>query len=90
MRDSKGGRPPGATQPTLNELLAKYNGKVRLAYRDFPLSPVPPYAQKTAEASRYAGEQGKFWDYHRLLFANQSPTTGRNRPNGNSWVQPRG
>jgi protein-disulfide isomerase len=62
----------GRIEPTLNELLNKYDGKVRLAYRDFPLSPIHPYAQKAAEASRCAGEQGKFGDYHDLLFANQA------------------
>lgn len=56
----------------MNGLLAKYDGKVRLAYRDFPLSQLHPYAQKAAESSRCAGEQGKFWDYHDLLFANQA------------------
>jgi protein-disulfide isomerase len=62
----------GRIEPTLNELLSKYDGKVQLAYRDFPLSHIHPYAQKAAEASRCAGEQGKFWDYHGLLFANQA------------------
>jgi len=53
----------------LNELLAKYDGKIRLAYRDFPLREIHAQAQSAAEASRCAGEQGKFWEYHDLLFA---------------------
>jgi len=57
-------------QPTLKNLLAKYEGKVSLAYRDFPLREIHPQAQSAAEASRCAGEQGKFWKYHDLLFAN--------------------
>ena len=57
--------------PTLEKLLTQYEGKVRLAYRDFPLSQIHPQAQKAAEASRCAGEQGKFWEYHDLLFADQ-------------------
>ncbi len=48
----------------------KYDGKVRLAYRDFPLQQIHPQAQMAAEASRCAAEQGKFWEYHDLLFAN--------------------
>lgn len=55
---------------TVQGLLAKYDGRVKLAYRDFPLREIHPQAQKAAEASRCAAEQGKFWEYHDLLFAN--------------------
>jgi len=61
-----------SVQPTLKSLLAKYEGRVSLAYRDLPLRDVHPQAQLAAEASRCAGEQGKFWEYHDLLFANQN------------------
>jgi protein-disulfide isomerase len=57
-------------ESTINEILAKYHGKVRLGYRDFPLSQMHPQAELAAEASRCAGEQGKYWEYHDLLFAN--------------------
>jgi len=56
-------------QPTLKNLLAKYEGRVSLAYRDFPLREIHPQAQLAAEASRCAGEQGQFWPYHDILFA---------------------
>jgi protein-disulfide isomerase/Tfp pilus assembly protein PilF len=55
-------------QPTLKNLLAKYAGRVSLAYRDFPLREIHPQAESGAESSRCAGEQGKFWEYHDLLF----------------------
>jgi protein-disulfide isomerase len=58
--------------PTLNKILQDYDGQVRLVYRHFPLNSIHPQAQKAAEASECAGEQGKFWEYHDLLFANQS------------------
>ena len=58
--------------PTLRLLMAKYNGQVSLAYRDFPLREIHPQAQLAAEASRCAGDQGKFWEYHDALFANSS------------------
>jgi protein-disulfide isomerase len=58
--------------PTLAEVLSKYAGKVRLSYRDFPLRQIHPQAEKAAEAARCAAEQGKFWEYHDLLFANQA------------------
>ena len=41
-----------------------------LAYRDLPLRDIHPQAQLAAEASRCALEQGKFWEYHDLLFEN--------------------
>ena len=59
-------------QPTLKRLLTKYEGRLSLAYRDFPLREIHPQAQLAVESSRCAGEQGKFWEYHDLLFA--SPT----------------
>src|SRR5713226_1342806 len=61
-----------SVQPTLKSLLAKYEGRVSLAYRDLPLRDIHPQAELAAEASRCAGEQGKFWEYHDLLFANQN------------------
>src|SRR2546425_651179 len=57
-------------QPTLKSLLAKYEGRVSLAYRDFPLRGMHGQAELGAESSRCAGEQGRFWEYHDLLFAN--------------------
>jgi len=57
-------------EATLKELLAKYPGGIKVSYRDFPLSQIHPRAELAAEASRCAGEQGKYWEYHDLLFAN--------------------
>ena len=57
-------------QPTLKNLLAKYEGRVSLAYRDFPLRGLHGHAELGAESSRCASEQGKFWEYHDLLFEN--------------------
>src|SRR5260370_12257758 len=61
-----------SVQPTLKPLLARYEGRVSLAYRDLPVRDIHPQAELAAEASRCAGEQGKFWEYHDLLFANQN------------------
>jgi len=57
-------------QTTLKTLLARYQGRVSLAYRDFPLRGMHGQAELAAESSRCAGEQGRFWEYHDLLFAN--------------------
>ena len=56
-------------QPTLAQLLERYPGKVKLAYRDFPIDSLHPQARRAAEAARCARDQGKFWEYHDLLFA---------------------
>ena len=46
-------------------------GKVKYVFRHFPLN-FHANAQKAAEAAECASEQGKFWEYHDVLFANQS------------------
>jgi protein-disulfide isomerase len=62
-------------QPTFDELLSRYNGKVRLVHKDLPLDSLHPQARQAAEAARCAYEQGKFWEYHDKLYAN-SPKAG--------------
>ncbi|HYL79806.1 MAG TPA: thioredoxin domain-containing protein [Candidatus Acidoferrum sp.] len=57
-------------QPTLNELLTRYPGKLKLVYRDFPIDSLHPGARKAHEAARCANDQGKFWAYHDRVFAN--------------------
>lgn len=57
---------------TLNDLLAKYGKEVRLVYRQFPLSQIHPFAEKAAEASLCAADQGHFWEMHDLMFQGQA------------------
>jgi protein-disulfide isomerase len=57
-------------QPTLEQLQVKYPKQVKLVFRDFPLDNLHPQARGAAEAARCAKEQGKFWEYHDLLFTN--------------------
>lgn len=56
--------------PVLERVMEKYQGKVVLAYRHFPL-PGHTQAMIAAEASECAREQGKFWEMHDLIFKNQ-------------------
>jgi protein-disulfide isomerase len=58
-------------QPVLEKLEAEYKGKVAFAYKDAPL-PMHPHAQKAGEAARCAGAQGKYWEYHDLLFSSKA------------------
>jgi protein-disulfide isomerase len=55
----------------LNQVLERYPDQVKLAFRDFPILNIHPHAQKAAEAAHCAAEQGKFWEYHDLLFEKQ-------------------
>jgi protein-disulfide isomerase len=65
----------GRAESTVENLLKKYKGKVKLAFRDFPLSAIHPFAEGAAEASRCAGAQDKFWPMHDAMYANQSKLT---------------
>jgi len=47
-------------------------GKVNFVYRDFPIQSIHPNALPAAVASECANEQGKYWEYHDILFENQS------------------
>jgi protein-disulfide isomerase len=57
-------------EETMAQVRTKYGEQVVIVFRDFPLS-FHKSAQKAAEAAGCAGEQGKFWEYHDKLFANQ-------------------
>jgi protein-disulfide isomerase len=46
-------------------------GKLRYTFRDLPLDRIHPQARKAAEAAHCAGEQGKYWEMHDLLFQYQ-------------------
>ena len=69
-----------AAQPTVDKVLADFKGKVRFVYRDFPLDQgcnanlprqLHPFACRASLAADCANEQGKFWEYHDLLFERQ-------------------
>ena len=55
--------------PSLNRVLARMEGRVRLVFRHFPVTSKHPRAQATAEAAEAAALQGRFWEMHDALFA---------------------
>jgi predicted DsbA family dithiol-disulfide isomerase len=61
----------GGLFPTLKQVEKNYAEKVRIVYRQFPLTNIHPHAQKAAEASLCANEQKKFWEFHDSMFSNQ-------------------
>lgn len=56
--------------PTLDQVKQQYGDKVRIVFRQFPLN-FHQNAQKAAEASLCANDQGKFWQMHDAMFENQ-------------------
>lgn len=61
-------------QPTLKQVLNAYPNEVRLVYKDFPLS-FHKQAKNAAKAARAAGEQGKYWEMHDLIFEKYNTLT---------------
>jgi protein-disulfide isomerase len=59
-------------QGVMDQVLARYSGKVRLVHMEFPLDGHPE-AVPAARAARCAGEQGKFWEFHRSLMTAPGP-----------------
>jgi protein-disulfide isomerase len=55
-------------RPTVNKVRETYGDKVRWVFRHFPLD-FHAQAEKAGEAAACAGEQGKFWEMHDLLWA---------------------
>lgn len=60
----------GKANATMKQVLKDYDGKVRMVYRDFPLS-FHEQAIPAAIAANCAGVQGKYWEIHDLMMANQ-------------------
>jgi protein-disulfide isomerase len=56
---------------TLKQLESRYEGKIRFAWKHLPLTSIHVYAMDASIAAEAAKRQGKFWEYHDKLFANQ-------------------
>ena len=57
-------------EPTIDQVMKEYAGKVRVAWRNLPL-PFHNNAKPAAIAAMAANQQGKFWQMHEKLFKNQ-------------------
>ncbi len=60
----------GAAAPMLERTLREFDGRVKLVFKHYPLDQ-HPRAMPAARAAVAAGKQGKFWEFHDLLFAHQ-------------------
>lgn len=67
-------------QPIITELLAQYGDKIKFEYKHFPL-PMHPFALRAAVAAEAAGQQGKFYEFHDVVFQNQDEWSRASSPN---------
>jgi len=56
---------------TLKQIRNKYDGKLRVVFKNFPLVSIHHKAIEAARAAMAAGEQGKFWEYRNILLSRQ-------------------
>jgi protein-disulfide isomerase/rhodanese-related sulfurtransferase len=62
-------------EKTAREIREAYARHVRFVFRQFPIAAIHPYAEKAAEASECAGEQGEFWPAFDKLYEGQADLT---------------
>lgn len=60
--------------PTVEQVLKDYKNQVKFYFMQFPLVQIHPFAQKAAEASLCAADQGKFWEWHNKIFTLEQTT----------------
>ncbi len=61
----------GRGEAAAREIRIRYGRQIRFVFRQFPLERIHPYAEKAAEASECAGEQGKFWEMVEKIYSRQ-------------------
>jgi protein-disulfide isomerase len=61
----------GRAYPIVQQVQKHFGKRLRLVFRNFPLSEIHPHAEAAAEVAEFAGAQGKFWEMHDRLFENQ-------------------
>ncbi len=55
----------------VKQLLEEYEGKIRFQFRHFPLTMIHQRSLKASESAVAAGQEGKFWEMHNVLFQNR-------------------
>ena len=66
------------SQETVDRVLQKYGEKIQHVFMDFPIEQIHPRAMPASIAGRCAGDQGKFWEFHKQLFHHQRELTDEN------------
>src|SRR3989338_2783202 len=62
----------------MRQLLLDYPNNVRIVWKDLPATTYPEDSQPLHVAAQCANRQGRFWEYHDELFANQSTGVTQN------------
>ena len=63
--------------PDPRSLLSGKEALIRLVYRHFPAAQAHPHAEMAAEAAEAAAAQGKFWEFHDLVFSRSGELDGK-------------
>ncbi|MDX2265499.1 MAG: DsbA family protein [Hyphomicrobiales bacterium] len=59
-----------AANPVVHALESRFGNALSVVFRHFPLIEIHPIAATAAEAAEYAGDNGRFWEMHDAIFAN--------------------
>lgn len=70
-----------AMYPVIADVLEQYGEQIRFEYKHFPIERIHPLAVQAAMAAEAAGQQGKFYEFHDLLFENQTAWSQSPTPN---------
>src|ERR1051326_3546176 len=61
----------GYYAPIVEEVLKRFPNDVRLEFHHYPLVGLHQWAMPAALAAEAAGDQGKFWEMHDMIYHNQ-------------------
>ena len=62
----------GRAYPIVKALQQAMGDKLKFVFRNFPLTNIHPDAMNAAVAAEAAGQQGKFWEMHDMIFEHQN------------------
>jgi protein-disulfide isomerase len=64
--------PCGIFHPVLEQMHKEFGDRLRITFREFPLTPPHQHAVSAASAAEAAGLQGRFWEMHDLIYEHQN------------------
>lgn len=62
--------------PIVKQIKEEFGDKITFQFRHFPLNQIHPHAYQAARAAEAAGNQGKFFEMHDMLYENQDSWSG--------------